>query len=1051
MKLRPALRPISLAILGVCASLTLLSAHADDLRRPYIVQLTDKPIASYTGAVEGLSATKPAAGNRLNLASEEVQLYSDYLGQKQARVQAIIAAAPVQYQYKVVLNGFSALLTDAEVRQLQASADVASIAPDEPRTLQTNYTPTFLGLDQPGGLWSQLGGKEHAGDDIIIGIVDGGVWPENLSYADKVDANGAPTFDPNAALAYGAAPAAWKGSCQTGEGFTQDHCNNKLLGAQYFNAVRLTETDKIQHWSEFTSPRDSIGDPNGEGGHGTHTSSTAGGNAGVPVTVNGTPLGAISGVAPRARLSVYKVCWSYNLATQPTGAKNGCYGGDSVAAIEKAVQDGVHVINYSISGGGTVNDPVEQAFLHASNAGVFVAASAGNAGPANTVAHVSPWITTVAASTHNRANQATVTLGNGAKYMGASLNYNPLPATTLIRAQDAGLPGADAQKLALCYRAGDNGGVALLDPAKVAGKVVSCLRGTTARTDKGIAVLEAGGAGMVLVDTGIGLVSDPHVLPAVHVSAADGALINAQAQTGAATAAISRFVTNGNGPAAPVVADFSSRGPNLYDANLLKPDVTAPGVDILAGGTPALSRAQRDAVQDGNLVPAQAYIFLQGTSMASPHVAGLAALLRQQHPTWSPAAIKSALMTTGSTTLADSQTGDARGILPWGQGAGHVTPNKAADPGLVYDANLADYKKYMCGAGMTTECADGTIAGYNLNMPSITIGNVLGSQVVTRRVTNVSGSGATYTASASITGYSVAVSPASLVLAPGETKSFTVTLTRTTAADNAWQYGALVWSDGVHTVRSPITARSGRSVQSPVLVQSDRASALRSIMLSTGFSGKVGAATAGLKEVERSQLSVNQATPGSVETVAQMAAACNAGNSGVRVVNVTVPANSLVARFETFDRDTTEGAGNDLDLLVLNSAGTVVAGSTNGGSNESVTLTRPVAGSYKVCVIGYALANGSSTGFGLSSAIVTTADKGGNLKVSLPSKVYVGGSATAGISWSALAAGKRYLGAVGFLDANNAVASITVLSVETNNPLPLAVPQQRNAKVDTRL
>ena len=1050
MTFRPVLRPISLAVLSLLASLS-IHAHADDLRRPYIVQLTDKPIASYTGSVQGLNATQPAAGGRLDLASTEVQLYGDYLEQKQARVQAIVAAAPVQYQYKIVLNGFSALLTDAEVRQLQASGEVASIAPDEPRALQTNYTPTFLGLDQPGGLWSQLGGKQHAGEDIIIGIVDGGVWPENLSYADKVDANGVPTFDPNATQAYGAAPASWKGTCQTGEGFTEAHCNNKLLGAQYFNAVRLTETDKIQHWSEFTSPRDSIGDPNGEGGHGTHTSSTAGGNAGVPVTVSGSPLGAISGIAPRARLSVYKVCWSYNLATQPTGAKNGCYGGDSVAAIEKAVKDGVHVINYSISGGTVVNDPVEQAFLHASNAGVFVAASAGNAGPANTVAHVSPWITTVAASTHNRANQATVTLGNGAKYTGASLNYNPLPATTLIRAQDAGLPGADAQKLALCYRAGDNGGVALLDPAKVAGKVVSCLRGTTARTDKGVAVLEAGGAGMVLVDTGVGLVSDPHVLPAVHVSAADGALINAQAQTGAATAAISRFVTNGNGPAAPVVADFSSRGPNLFDANLLKPDVTAPGVDILAGGTPALSRAQRDAVQDGALVPPQAYIFLQGTSMASPHVAGLAALLRQQHPDWSPAAIKSALMTTGSTTLPDIQVGEARGILPWGQGAGHVTPNKAADPGLVYDANLADYKKYMCGVGMTAECAGGTIAGYNLNLPSITIANVLGTQVVTRRVTNVGSSSATYTASASISGYSVAVAPSTLVLAPGETKSFTVTLTRTTAPDNAWQYGALVWSDGVHTVRSPVTARSGRSVQAPALLQADRVSGLRSVTLSTGFAGKVGAATAGLKEVARSQQSVSQAAAGSVDTLAQMAAACKAGISGVRVVSVAIPVNTVVARFETFDRDTTEGAGNDLDLLVLNGAGTTVATSATAGSNESVTLVTPAAGTYKVCTIGYEIANGVSTGFGLSTAVVTTADKGGNLKVTLPSKVYVGGSATAGVSWSALDTGKRYLGGVAFLDASNAVAATTVLSVETNSPLPLAAPSQRSVKVDAKL
>jgi len=1049
MKFRPTLRPMSLAVLSLFASLS-INAAADDLRRPYIVQLTDKPIASYTGAVAGLAATQPAAGGRLDLASADVQLYSDYLDQKQARVHAIIAAAPVQYQYKIVLNGFSALLTDAEVRQLQASGEVASIAPDEPRSLQTNYTPTFLGLDQPGGLWNQLGGRQHAGEDIIIGVVDGGVWPENLSYADRVDASGTPTFDPNGTLAYGAPPNRWNGTCQTGEGFTTEHCNNKLIGAQYFNAVRLTETDKIQHWSEFTSPRDSIGNPNGEGGHGTHTSSTAGGNSGVPAFTGTTPLGNMSGVAPRARLAVYKVCWSYNLASEATGAKNGCYGGDSVAAIEKAVLDGVHVINYSISGGSVINDPVEQAFLHASNAGVFVAASAGNSGPANAVAHVSPWITTVAASTHNRANQATVTLANGAKYTGASLNWTPTPSLPLIRAQDAGLPGADASKLALCYRAGDNNGVALLDPAKVAGKVVSCLRGTTARTDKGVAVKEAGGAGMVLVDTGVGLVADPHVLPAIHVSAADGALINAQAQSGNSTASISRFVTTGNGPAAPVVADFSSRGPNMYDANVLKPDVTAPGVDILAGGTPALTPAQRDAVEAGSLVPPTASIFLQGTSMASPHVAGLAALLRQQHPDWSPAAIKSALMTTGATTLPDIQTGEARGILPWGQGAGHVTPNKAADPGLVYDASLDDYKKYMCGAGMTAECGTGTLAGYSLNLPSITIANVLGTQTVTRRVTNVGTSSAIYTASASISGYSVAVSPASLELAPGETKSFTVTLTRTNAPDNTWQYGALVWNDGVHSVRSPITARSGRAVQSPTLIQADRVSALRSVSLATGFAGKVGATTGGLKEVQRSEYTVAQFT-GNLASLADMNTACRRGLAGTRSISVVIPANTVVARFETFDRDTTAGAGNDLDMLIMNSSGTTVATSAVEGSNEEIRMVTPAAGTYSVCVLGYAVAGGVSTGFGLSSAIVSTADKGGNLKVTLPSKVYVGGSATAGISWSGLATGKRYLGGVVFLDGAGAAASTTVLSVETNNPLPLAAPSLRAMPRDTSL
>ncbi|MFM9437709.1 subtilisin family serine protease [Janthinobacterium sp. CG_23.3] len=1050
MKLRPVLRPVSLAVLALLSSLS-FAAAADDIRRPYIVQLADQPVASYAGGVTGLNATQPANGARLDLASDDVQRYSEYLSAKQSDVQAIIANAPVHHQYTVVMNGFAALLTDAEVRQLKASGAVASIAADVPNRLQTSYTPRFLGLDQPGGLWSQLGGLAGAGEDIIIGIVDGGVWPENPSYADRVDANGAPTFEPSGTLAYGPAPERWKGDCQTGEGFTSSHCNNKLIGTQYFNASRLTDTARVPHWSEFVSPRDSIGGVNGQGGHGTHVSSTAGGNAGVQATINGNPLGATSGMAPRARLATYKTCWSFNDPSEATGAKNTCWSGDNVAAIEKAVKDGVHVINYSISGGSAINDPVEQAFLHASNAGVFVAVSAGNAGPANSVAHVSPWLTTVAASTHNRYGEASILLANGQRYTGGSMTGKALPNSPMIRAEDAGLAGADAGRLALCYSAAANGQVALLDPAKVAGKIVTCTRGSNGRTDKSQAVQDAGGVGMVLVDNGAGLAADVHVVPSVHVSAADGALIRSYAQSAGALGAISKFVVVPGPLPAPVVANFSSRGPNRYDPNTLKPDVAAPGVDILAGLTPALSKEQQAAVISGALVPPPFWGLYQGTSMASPHVAGLAALLRQAHPTWSPAAIKSALMTTGSATLADNQAGDLRGVLPFAQGAGQITPNKATDPGLVYDASLLDYKKYMCGAGMAGECATGSMPGYNLNLPSISVGNVLGAQTVSRRVTNVGAAAATYTAAASITGYNIAVNPPSLTLAPGETKSFDVTLTRTNAADNVWQYGALVWSDGVHNVRSPVIARSGRSVIAPVLVESEKTGATRLLSLSTGFTGRLGTASGGLKAVSRSAQSVPQAVDGTVNSLEDAAALCRAGGIGARLTSLNVPANSMALRVETFDRDTNGGGGHDLDLIVLNGSGAIAGSSLHDGSNESVTLVTPAAGAYKACVIGYAAANGASTDFTLSTAVVGRADVGGNLRVAVPSKVYAAGSATATLSWSGLPSGERYLGAVQFVDPSGATAATTLLSVETNNPLPLALTPERAPKGDRGL
>ena len=1039
-----------LAALAALALVSGLAAAAGDGRKTYIVQLTDEPAASYQGGVAGLAATQPAAGGRLDGRSGHVRAYIAHLKQQQRSVAATVGNARVLHQYQAAFNGFSARLTPAELKALRANGKVAAIFEDEVRKLDTISTSTFLGLTAPGGLWSQIvGGSAVKGEGMVVGIVDGGIWPENPSFADRVDANGVPTFSPSGTLAYGAAPATFTGGCVAGEGFVPAvHCNNKLIGAKYFRAGFLA-SGNTQHWTDFTSPRDSVGGATGHGGHGDHTASTAAGNSLAPTVVSGIPFGPASGIAPRARVAAYKVCWTYvnPAATDGTGTSNSCFSSDLVGAIDAAVLDGVNVINYSISGSQTtVNDAVEQAFYRASLAGVFVAASAGNSGPANAVAHISPWIATVAASTHSRVIRADVTLGNAAVYSGASFNTTPLGSSALIRAEDAGIAGASAN-LNLCFS-----NPLELDPAKVAGKVVICTRGTNARVDKSFAVLQAGGVGMVLMDNGGGLVAEAHSVPTVHVSTADGTAIKAYAvSTGAAARAALGAFYAGITTNAPVMAGFSSRGPNIGDANVLKPDLTAPGVDVIAAVTPALSNPQRDAVANGTLVPPGDWASYQGTSMSSPHVAGLALLLKQAHPTWSPAAIKSALMTSGYTTLNDGQAGQANGLLPWAQGAGHVDPNKATDPGLVYDAGKADWVAYQCkvnrSAISTADCTTfGTLGEtYNLNLPSITVSSVTGNVTVTRRVTNVGGASATYTSTASVPGFTAVVTPASLTLAPGASASFTVKLTTSTAVEGVWQFGSLTWNDGTHVVRIPVQAKVGAAITAPASLTASTTSGTRLISLKTGFSGRMGVFKGGLKAVTlENTVTLSPAQTGS----ATLLAACRAGTdtASIKVHTFVVPANTVVARFSLRDQDTGSPGVDDFDLAVIKPDNTSVY-SGNGASMESAQFASPAAGTYKVCVTSYDTANGGPSTYQLSSWVVTRTDTGGNYNVLVPSQVYAGGTATVAMGWSGLATGGRYLGAGQFTDLAGAVQATTVLRVETTG-LPIQSDEPTGGAID---
>ncbi|HKX68119.1 MAG TPA: S8 family peptidase, partial [Intrasporangium sp.] len=880
--------PVALALAGPgSADAAVTQTDASFTDGIYVVQMADLPVVAYDGTIAGYQATKPAKGQKVNPASSAVTKYVDRLKSTHNAALGKVGASSKLYDYAYTYNGFAARLTSDQAKKLGNVSGVLAVTKQQTYSIDTSTTPEFLGLTDEGGLWDQLGGTKSAGEDILIGVIDSGIWPESLSFTDRVNANGVPVAAPSGTVAYSKPDLARNKACLTGEEWAPDDCNNKLVAARYFNAGQGGNgaINRDRPW-EFNSARD-------YNGHGSHTAGTAGGNHNVPVDGLGAAVApnGISGMAPRARIAAYKALWS----TQ-SGDTAGGTTSDLVAAIDTAVADGVDVINYSISGSQTnFADPAEIAFLFAADAGVFVATSAGNSGPtASTVAHPSPWVTTVAAGTHNRSGNGSVTLGNGTTYNGASLASAAVSAD-FIDATAAGKAGADATQVKLCYSSADGGNV--LDPAKVAGKIVLCERGVTGRTNKSLAVKEAGGVGMVLVNPTTNSVNaDFHFVPTVHLNADVYSAVKAYAATPGATATINEATLTTEEPA-PFTASFSSRGPlRAGGGDLLKPDVIAPGQDILAAYSPMTN---------------QGYGFNQisGTSMSSPHVAGLAALLKDLRPGWSPMAIKSALMTTGYDVLDNASVSDRA----FRQGAGHVEPNKAASPGLVYESSWNDWLAFLCGSSRAVgaaTCTALTNAGYStdasdLNGASIAIGDLAGIQTVTRKVTNVGDSPARYRARVTgLSGVSVEVSPSTLTVAPGETKEFTVTFTRTRAAVNAYVGGHLTWTDGTHDVRSPLVVRPV-ALAAPAQVTADPAGS--SYQVTFGYDGSFSATPRGLVPAA--------VTPGIVADD-PTDSTCSLTSPNAQKIDVAVPAGTTYARFSLFDADV--NAGSDLDLCVFN-------------------------------------------------------------------------------------------------------------------------------------
>ncbi len=806
---------------------------ATEARKPaadqWIVELAAPPLARYRGGIAGLGATAPSAtGRRIDPASAGARAYESELGRRQAAV--IAAAAPgakPSVEYRTAFNGFAAKLSDEQVKALRATDGVSRVVRESffeltgvgaqapsPDTSAPAGAGNIAGseadlLGLPGGLWRQLGGPRGAGKGVVVGVVDSGVTPDSASFA---PAGIAPP------------PATWHGTCQTGEQFPAESCTNKLVGARWFS-------DGFGELPEesYVSPRD-------EAGHGTHVASTAVGDAGVDPLIGINPLGVdrITGIAPAAHLAMYKACWGPGV----------CSSIDVIAAIDSAVADGVDVLNLSLGSGEDTSGgptPTEIALLNADAAGVFVAVAAGNAGELEGALGspaTAPWATAVAATTGARTFRTTIEARGARERIAAATSASGLRDVRLVDAASFSKPGDGVlDDPRYCY-----GG---MTPERVRGAIVICE--PFAPTGLLMDVLSAAGAAGFVMPIDLARSDDPAVaslLPSLYVDNSDLPALRRIAASGGKVSFVGAAATRWQPHR---VAWFSSRGPGVARPDLARPDVAAPGVNVLAAYSPDTYASQFG--DEGQ----ERFNVLSGTSMASPIVAGTGALLTQLHPDWSPAAIRSALVTTAQPAV-DS---DGQGVAPHvAAGGGRIDPNAAARPGLVVAPSEDDYRRF----------AAGDLAARDLELPSVSLDGATTQITLQRTVTSVEAKRTRWSARVEAPGMgrgAISVSPASFALDPAARQALRID-SRLDRASRAFQDATVVLTNVAsgREVRVPVAIHNPGIVDAPKRIQVAAQGAAGSTPVGLGISATVSGVAHGLAAPQRREATTSELFPG---------------------------------------------------------------------------------------------------------------------------------------------------------------------------------------------
>jgi subtilisin family serine protease len=1016
----------------------------------YIVQLTS-PSAGEHYATFPKSRTVSSMKNtvtrpRFEKNSSAIRAYTAKLDSEQQKVlKKVGPGTEAIYSYKYGLNGFAVRLGPAQAQKMRELDEVLNVWEDEIRPLATTDSRSFLGLfDSDGGLRTERG---LDGDGVIIGIIDSGIAPGHPSLSDSIEAprpsRCRSSWGKTSVLGLWLCkrysklpdtldfepPENWNGTCESGDQFEESDCNNKLIGARWF--VEGADQAGAIDANDFRSPRDADG-------HGTHTATTAAGIY-TSASIFGTLIGDIEGMAPRARVAAYKACW-----LRPFDSRASCNSSDLVRAIDAAVADGVDIISYSV--GNSKREtiaPDDVALMVATKAGVLAVVAAGNEGPAlATVGSPAgaPWVITAAAS--SRAGESSVEsmeINSPASIAGRyatreALFSPPLSDRDPIEGKLVLVDDGDITLPSGSAGVSSDGCQALVNGSEVSGNIALMQRSGCLFTEM-VKNAEDAGAIAVLV---YNIAGDPIVMfgengvvdiPALMIGQEAGNLIlaeldeNIEVNVTLEKSLLIQSTNTGN-----VMASFSARGPGP-NADILKPDVSAPGINIIAGFT----------ADPANATPGENFAYLSGTSMSTPHVAGVAALLLQAHPEWTPAAIKSALMTTARQDLRLPD--DSGTTNPFDYGAGHIVPNDALEPGLVYDVSDDEYDAYACGIespAVTQErCEELAAAGLSffsrdLNQPSIAVSRLINEVTVTRRVTNPGDEAQSFNVAVSAPpGISIDVVPASISVGPGQSASFDVTIRYVSGPLYLWQFGSLTWVSDDHEVRSSIAIRPA-AVTAPREVVYIGGSGSESFPVTFGYNGSYAVGVHGLNlPIIRQEPDEPRGFVDNDPTQTFTRRTSNGVTQHIRVV----PPNQLFLRFSLFDA-LTDG-DDDLDLYVYycgldgsNCSLIDVSGSQT--SQEQINIYQPTPGVYGVYVHGFETdqtpPGGPGAYYDLLTWSIGEVDDVGNMTASGPALVGTGTTAEVTVNWSGLLSNTLYLGGISHI-SQQALAELTIVTI----------------------